>query len=109
MRLLVRLVALAAPVALLIPLCGFSRDPAQMLSTDVIVTAAPVYLPLAAMRGEEQFPGRATAAGSCRQRGVAGHRLCGDGGRQCLLRWQKCAIRGQADSRRSLADMGIDT
>jgi hypothetical protein len=47
---------MAAPIAMLIPLCGFSHDPAQKLETDIIVTAAPVYLPLAALRGEERFP-----------------------------------------------------
>jgi hypothetical protein len=53
---LVRLAAIAALVAMLIPLCGFSSDPAQTLNADMIVTAAPVYLPLAALRGEERFP-----------------------------------------------------
>jgi hypothetical protein len=44
--------ALAASTALLLPICAFS----QALGVDVIVTAAPVYKPLAALRGKERFP-----------------------------------------------------
>lgn len=41
---------------LLVPICGFSPDPAQKVGTDFIVTAAPEYVPLAELRGGERFP-----------------------------------------------------
>jgi hypothetical protein len=37
-------------------ICGFAPNPSQKLSADVIVTAAPAYEPLAALRGGERFP-----------------------------------------------------
>jgi hypothetical protein len=37
-------------------ICGFAPNPSQKLSPDVIVTAAPAYEPLAALRGGERFP-----------------------------------------------------
>lgn len=46
----------AASFALLIPVCGFSPDTAQKPDADILVTAAPVYEPLAALRGAERFP-----------------------------------------------------
>ena len=60
MRLASRGLAIAASIALLIPLCGFA--PAQIeragaeIGADVIVTAAPAYEPLAAFAGKERFP-----------------------------------------------------
>jgi hypothetical protein len=55
--------AMAASLALLIPVCGFTPHPAQDSSpqagpdiSDIIVTAAPLYTPLAALRGQERFP-----------------------------------------------------
>jgi hypothetical protein len=55
-----RVLATAASVAMLIPICGFSPDAARgagaKIDADVIVTAAPVYEPLAALRGGERFP-----------------------------------------------------
>jgi hypothetical protein len=42
--------------ALLVLICGFAPDPSQTLGADVIVTAAPSYEPLAALRGGERFP-----------------------------------------------------
>jgi hypothetical protein len=51
-----RVLAIGASVALLIPVCGFAPDAAQSADEDVIVTAAPVYEPLAALRGGERFP-----------------------------------------------------
>jgi hypothetical protein len=56
-----RVLAATASIALLIPVCGFSPGPEspsleQVPSADIIVTAAPVYQPLAALRGEERFP-----------------------------------------------------
>ena len=59
MRLPIRVLAIAAPAAMLIPICGFAHDPAGAPAVDFIVTAAPVYRPLAALRGEERFPGGA--------------------------------------------------
>ena len=51
-----RVLAMAALVLLLIPVCGFLQDPAQTLDADIIVTAAPVYDPLAALKSGERFP-----------------------------------------------------
>jgi hypothetical protein len=55
-----KVLAIAASVALLIPVCGFAPDAAQSPSVDIIVTAAPAYEPLAALRpvgqSEERFP-----------------------------------------------------
>jgi hypothetical protein len=60
MRLGSRALATATSVALLIPVCGFAPNAAQSagasIGADVIVTAAPVYDPLAAQRGGERFP-----------------------------------------------------
>jgi hypothetical protein len=56
MRFPARLLAAVASIVLLLPVCGFLRDAAQAPSTDIIVTAAPVYQPLAALRGGERFP-----------------------------------------------------
>jgi YVTN family beta-propeller protein len=50
-----KVMAIAAPCALLL-VCGFTTEPAQSPAADIIVTAAPVYEPLAALRGEERFP-----------------------------------------------------
>jgi hypothetical protein len=46
---------IAAPFALVL-VCGFTPEPAQSPAADIIVTAAPVYDPLAVLRGEERFP-----------------------------------------------------
>jgi len=60
MRSPTRALAIAASVALLIPVCGFGPDaalsPNARIDADIIVTAAPVYEPLAALRGGERFP-----------------------------------------------------
>jgi len=52
--------AMTASLALLILVCGFEANPAHsfgaMADADIIVTSAPVYLPLAGLRGEERFP-----------------------------------------------------
>jgi hypothetical protein len=60
MRPVVRVLTIAASVALLIPICGFAPDGAKNASAeigaDMIVTAAPVYQPLAELRGAERFP-----------------------------------------------------
>jgi len=42
--------------AILIPICGFAPDSSHGLKNDVIVTAAPTYDALAALRGGERFP-----------------------------------------------------
>jgi len=55
MRVMARVIAIAAPCALLL-VCGFTTESAQSPAADIIVTAAPVYRPLAALRGEERFP-----------------------------------------------------
>ncbi|MGA9671815.1 MAG: hypothetical protein WBQ94_21565 [Terracidiphilus sp.] len=60
MRLAARVLAMTALVVCLIPVCGFGPETTQnanpALDRDVIVTAAPVYAPLAALRGGERFP-----------------------------------------------------
>jgi len=56
MNLPARVLAVTASIVLLIPVCGFSPGPEHAPSADIIVTAAPVYQPLAALRGQERFP-----------------------------------------------------
>jgi hypothetical protein len=55
-----RVLAIVASAALLIPICGFAPNMAQSsdaeIGADLIVTAAPAYEPLAALRGAERFP-----------------------------------------------------
>jgi len=55
MRVIARVMTIAAPFAPVL-ICGFARDEAKAPDTDIIVTAAPVYEALAALRGEERFP-----------------------------------------------------
>jgi len=55
MRVIARVMTIAAPFALVL-ICGFAPEPAQSPAADIIVTAALVYDPLAALRGEERFP-----------------------------------------------------
>jgi hypothetical protein len=45
-----------AGCALLLGTCGFAPNSAQKVNADFIVTAAPSYEPLAALRGQERFP-----------------------------------------------------
>jgi hypothetical protein len=56
----VRVLTVAASMAMLIPICGFGPDTSQSSSAridaDIIVTSALVYEPLAALRGGERFP-----------------------------------------------------
>ena len=56
MRSRASVLAIAASVAMFLPVCGFSPDAAQAPDADIIVTSAPVYEPLAALRGGERFP-----------------------------------------------------
>jgi Hydrazine synthase alpha subunit middle domain len=58
MRSLPRILAAIASIVMLIPICGFAPDAARKPSfdVDIIVTVAPVYKPLAALRGGERFP-----------------------------------------------------
>ena len=51
MRVMARVMAIAAPCALLL-VCGFTTEQAQSPAADIIVTATPVYEPLAAL-GED--------------------------------------------------------
>jgi len=51
-----RVLAMAASMILLVPVCGFASDAAPAPVADLIVTAAPVYAPLAALKGGERFP-----------------------------------------------------
>jgi hypothetical protein len=55
MTLLHRMLSITALIAILLPKCG-SSGVAKMPDEDIIVTVAPVYRPLAALRGEERFP-----------------------------------------------------
>lgn len=47
---------IAISFALLLAPCGLASDAAARIGADVIVTAAPVYVPLAELRGQERFP-----------------------------------------------------
>jgi hypothetical protein len=49
MKGLARVMAIAAPFALML-VCGFAPEPVRSPAEDIIVTAAPVYEPLAALR-----------------------------------------------------------
>ena len=51
-----RVVGIAGFCMLLMATCGFVPSISQSVGSDVIVTAAPVYEPLAALRGGERFP-----------------------------------------------------
>jgi hypothetical protein len=51
-----RLLAVTAAVALLIPACAFLPDAVKPPAEEIVVTAAPVYAPLAALDGGERFP-----------------------------------------------------
>ena len=56
MRIRARVPAILGSIALLILICGFALGPAQIPAVPAIVTAAPVYEPLAELRGRERFP-----------------------------------------------------
>jgi hypothetical protein len=65
MNSLTRVLAMAPALMILIPICAFRPEQAlshaqtniaQKIDADIIVTAAPVYVPLAALRGGERFP-----------------------------------------------------
>ena len=60
MRVSLRFCGVALSIAMLIPVCAFSPDPAPAPTADILVTAAPAYVPLAALRGSgpsaERFP-----------------------------------------------------
>jgi hypothetical protein len=56
MRLPFGAVVIAALVSGLSVRCGLSADLSHSASADIIVTAAPSYQPLAALRGAERFP-----------------------------------------------------
>ena len=48
--------ALFVSVALVLLICGFATDTQSIADLPIVVTSAPVYKPLAALRGEERFP-----------------------------------------------------
>jgi hypothetical protein len=56
MKAVSRLLFAAGCAALVDLICGFASNPSQKLDADVIVTAAPVYEPLTALKGGERFP-----------------------------------------------------
>jgi hypothetical protein len=56
MRAALRILAAGAATFAFVASCGFAPTPEQGPSADCIVTAAPVYKPLAELRGEERFP-----------------------------------------------------
>ena len=56
MRLRYSLLSTAAMLATLVPVCGSASGITMNPEEDIVVTAAPVYHPLAALRGEERFP-----------------------------------------------------
>lgn len=49
-------ISFVSGAVLLAFVCGFTPNPAAPLKADVLVTAAPVYEPLAALTGGERFP-----------------------------------------------------
>lgn len=51
-----RVLCAAGCVAMQTLICGFTSNPSQKVDADVIVTAAPEYEPLAALKGGERFP-----------------------------------------------------
>lgn len=51
-----RAIVAAACVGLVVSLCAFLSQSAAQVGADFIVTAAPVYVPLAEMHGRERFP-----------------------------------------------------
>jgi Hydrazine synthase alpha subunit middle domain len=55
MKFLIRLLPVAATIAMLISPCGFASSAAMVPDEDIIITAAPAYHPLAALHGEERF------------------------------------------------------
>ena len=56
MRPVSRMAWAALPLVLVVLLCGFSADPARLPEAPIVVTSAPAYDPLAALRGAERFP-----------------------------------------------------
>ncbi|MGA3101283.1 MAG: hypothetical protein ABSD61_05435 [Terracidiphilus sp.] len=57
MRLTFAALAIAAPVALILsPVFGLTPNAERAVPPDFIVTAAPAYVPLAELRGQERFP-----------------------------------------------------
>ncbi len=56
MRSVCRVAVAALPLAMVVLLCGFSGETAWVPGVLVVVTSAPAYDPLAALRGAERFP-----------------------------------------------------
>ena len=57
MKLVPRLLATSALIAMLVLVCAFGPEiTADTAVADIVVTAAPVYAPLAALQGKERFP-----------------------------------------------------
>jgi hypothetical protein len=56
MRLFFRVLSMAATIAMLVSVCDSAPNITKTLDEDIVVTAAPVYHPLAALREEERFP-----------------------------------------------------
>jgi hypothetical protein len=56
MKFRARAATIFGSISLLILICGFAIGPQQISNVAVIVTEAPVYAPLAQLRGQERFP-----------------------------------------------------
>ena len=56
MKLRFKVLSVAGCFAFLSLICGFATAPSHSISEDVIVTAAPAYDALAALKGGERFP-----------------------------------------------------
>jgi hypothetical protein len=57
MRFPLAALSIAAPVALMLcPVCGLTQNAERAAPPDFIVTAAPAYVPLAELHGQERFP-----------------------------------------------------
>jgi hypothetical protein len=81
-----RTLALAASIAMLISVCGFSSDAPETPAADIIVTVAAAYEPLAALHGRRALSKRRAVGAHSRGQGRAAVEGLRDfGGRQCFL------------------------
>jgi hypothetical protein len=108
MRLTLAALVIAAPVALILsPVFGLTPDAERAVPPDFIVTAAPAYVPLAELRGQERFPKGAQLL--LVHAGKAEPLLTGFasfGRRERIVRWPDSAICRQEVRWRSVADLG---
>jgi len=89
---------IAGSVAMVVAVAGLGRmrrpQPGTSLDPDIIVTAAPVYDALAALKAESAFEGRAVVlvhAGKAERAGNG----CGKRGRECWFRRKTVLFAGK--------------